>query len=490
MKRTARVFATTMTLVAVALCALLAGGCSDEGTAEVKAMRAHNEQAAQAYFNEKYQTNASVVESEFIYDYSLFATRSDDMLITMSDGSIVYFDSGDQILYDNRQAKEIVSALDAYLEAEFNACEKALVKAGYTAADARFDYDNVPAKITRGSNLTADEVRPYNRLVDSRSVNVEYMTSYFHGYYNGDIDEFLRTDGENIELANSVTIWITDDSGQLGIAEEGVPDPAWKPAVNRVASVVANTGRARGTSPMLVEVHDSAYSFIFSSSRSLVGYYSLPNDDKAPLPSDIGDLCTPIWYLDLGEGLSVSANWNSWSAPGIALQPGDIQLVAVDVSAEDLEQLNAEASSTNNEESSQEKSNVLHEKTPLNTSSSSSSESAQKATGTTEVTVEGQVYREVLSDRLVAEIPNGEDSLSLRVYYFPDHYSSNAPYAVLVDSVDEQGTITPMDNSSGNWTWLGQPHKIVWETQGTGDLELYPQYETLLFIGTVDRTDD
>lgn len=199
--------------VALAAVCLLFTGCR---SAEHKASFNHKAGWAVNYMEQKYGETLTVVDSGYFTTTNVFGTTpTDDFWYTMSDGTTLIWEDGQQDFRDNRQSEQICRDAQEFLNGKLLAinenirvCDLMINAVGYEGGQP--DFMNTPASA------------------------YEYRQSFFHNKYDGDIEAFLHNSPVQINAASSGgrILWeIEDDASQRESAVRSV-EKAWLPYIS------------------------------------------------------------------------------------------------------------------------------------------------------------------------------------------------------------------------------------------------------------------
>ncbi len=124
------------------------------------------EKLAEEYFEDKYQKNVRIKESDYIYtEDSVFPTPTEDMYFVLKDGTFIYYDAEKDLFLDNYQAEEIMEDIE----------DKIWNPMIDEVDDYRYGNENQGARL----------------YVNYYDVGSEY-SSFFHEYYDGNIKSYAK----------------------------------------------------------------------------------------------------------------------------------------------------------------------------------------------------------------------------------------------------------------------------------------------------------
>lgn len=288
-------------LLAAVFAAALLSGCGNVGNydaAEIASL-------AQNYYNSKYDDQASVVDiSEETADGLFGASSLNNFFCTMSDGTIVYYERGEErdgdVFKDNRQAAEICSLYISCLRGFEKTATQCFVDAGYKASVEFDDW----------YKLSDEEISKCIAYEEWTSGDNDYSGSYFHTRLNGQGSDYIAEERPyaSIQIDTCCAYISGPDAQYAGAFPTGVPEePAWQEAAN---SVVASLEKFYGGMSH-IEVQQ-APDGTRNTAEVVLGNGFVNAYDDAWLICD---------YVEVGEGIWVSSNEH-----GLRFAAGDFVL--------------------------------------------------------------------------------------------------------------------------------------------------------------------
>lgn len=312
-----RLIVCCLTVVAaISFCA-----CSDVGEYDA----AEITRLVEAYYNEKYDEDATVVDISEETESGLFGTSSlNNFFCTMSDGSVVYYDRGDEraddLFKDNRQTTEILELYSNFLHDFEQKATQRFIDAGYTAS---VELDDL-------TSIDIDELSKSIAYEEWESKEKDFSGSYFHTKLESQGDDYVLEERPYSTIrVDSCNAYISGpDAEYVNAFPTNVPEtPAWQAAANAV-----------------VQDFES-----FSGAMSHIEVYQAPDGTRDSSEVQLGDgfingydnawiICD---YIALGDGI-----WVSSGEYGLRYGAADFVLTESDTPT--LEELIADGSTPKN----------------------------------------------------------------------------------------------------------------------------------------------
>lgn len=209
--------------LAVALCAC--GNVGKYNAAEVAGRAA-------AYYNGKYGEAATVVGISEETGSGLFGAYSlNNFFCTMSDGSVVYYERGDEraddLFMDNRQSAEILSIYIAYLREFEQEATQRFVDAGY---EATFEFEH-------WHGASDEKLAEFIAYEEWSSGDEDFSGSYFHTRLDGQGEGYVLEEKpySSVRLQDCSVYLSGPDAEYAGALPTNVPEaPAWQSVADAV----------------------------------------------------------------------------------------------------------------------------------------------------------------------------------------------------------------------------------------------------------------
>lgn len=290
-------------LVACCLVVIVAIGtlcaCSDVGEYDATEVT----KLVETYYNEKYDTRATVTDVSEETESGLFGTSSlKNYFCTMSDGSVVLYDQGDEssddLFKDNRQSAEILAVYSTYLHEFEQTATQRFVSAGYRAT----------VEIDDWYSLSDAELSTYIAHEDWSTNEKDFSGSYFHTKLENQGTNYVLEERDySVIRIDSINAYISGTDAEYANAfPVDVPEtPAWQGVANDVVSDVEQ----------------------FCSIIAHIKIYQASDGTRKTAEAQLGDgfingynnAWTIYDYIDLGDGI-----WVTSDEYGVRLKADDL----------------------------------------------------------------------------------------------------------------------------------------------------------------------
>lgn len=175
-------------VILLLLCVAL-GGCM---TWEERAVLDTFPEKAAQYYTAKYGEDPDIVEADYYYTCYGLPQRTDTIYGICQDGTVILYQSDDDLFLDNRQERQITEALEQEFEGSLAEIEATMDNGRFHVKSLSFSY---------------------------RSMGFE--SAFFHHYFDGDVKAFLER--EDVRMVGN--LWLIcdrEDSWQQAAEEMGV----------------------------------------------------------------------------------------------------------------------------------------------------------------------------------------------------------------------------------------------------------------------------